>query len=114
MITIATTGDKFSQDESETAIISAKSVDNTTLTLNKSLQFDHLSENRIVGSGINKFTLKVQAEVGLLSRNVIFQGYNDNSWTHLMSAPSCPTGFLLFYFNLKMQTINLYKFKQMK
>lgn len=35
----------------------------------------------------------VRAEVGLLTRNVLFRGYNDDSWNILKTAPACPNGF---------------------
>lgn len=92
-IVIATTGDKFSPGQSETARILAKSPDRTTLTLDKNLQYVHLGEPRQVGSGAQVKYLQVRAEVGLLSRNVLFQGFKDDSWAPLLSAPACPAGF---------------------
>ena len=72
LIAIATTGDKLSPGESETAFITAKS--GKELTLDKPLEYTHLSEERTVGSGENLYTVNVKAEVGLLSRNVLFKG----------------------------------------
>ena len=92
-IVIATTGDRFSMGQSETAYVMAKSSDNKTLFLNSSLSHQHLSEQRTVGNGTNKLTISIMAEVGLLSHNVIFQGHNDNSWNRLYSAPACPETF---------------------
>jgi hypothetical protein len=93
-IVIATTGDKFSPGQSEAKIIIGKSIDNKTLTLDSKLQFDHLSVKRTVGTNANKTQdIYVMAEVGLLSRNVLFQGYSDKTWAPLLSAPACPDGY---------------------
>jgi hypothetical protein len=91
-IVIATTGDKFSPGESEVRTIVAKSSDNTTLILDSPLEFTHLCEIRTIGNGSNTVKLYVRAEVGLLSRNVVYQGYNDQSWAPLLSAQACPRG----------------------
>lgn len=91
-IVIASTGDKFSPGENELRIIVAKSNDNKTLSLNKELKHDHLCEKRTVGSGNNTQHIYIKAEVGLLSRNVLFQGNSDSSWSRLLSAPACPDG----------------------
>ena len=93
-IVIATTGDKFSPGESEVRTVVAKSSDNLTLVLDEALEFKHLCEIRTIGgNGTNKVQLNVRAEVGLLSRNVLFQGHNDNSWAPLLSASACAAGF---------------------
>lgn len=93
-IVIATTGDLLSQGQTEVRKIISVSNDKTTLTLDQPLQFTHLAEERTVsdGSGID-YKVWVRAEVGLLSRNVIFQGHNDDTWNSLRSAPACPDGF---------------------
>ena len=90
---IATTGDNLSMGETETAIIIDKSSDKTVLTLDRGLSFAHLSEKRTVGSGSIKTDLYIKAEVGLLSRNVKFQGWNDDSWNRLTTAEACPRTF---------------------
>lgn len=95
LIVIATTGDKFSPGQTEQARIIAKSADRTVLTLDKTLVFNHTKETRTVGSGINTKNIQIRAEVGLLTRNVIFQGFKDDSWAPLLSAPACPNGFVL-------------------
>lgn len=92
-IIIATTGDKFSPGESELAVITAKSGDSRTLTLNKQLKFEHLGTTRTVGTGATQKTFDVRAEVGLLTRNVKFQGHNDDTWNRLKTAKACPSGF---------------------
>lgn len=92
-IVIATTNDKYSIGQSEKRKILSKSADNTTLTLDKPLNYPHLGEIRTVGNESNKVDVYVRAEVGLLTRNVVFQGYSDPSWAPLLSAPACPAGF---------------------
>lgn len=72
LVAIATTGDKLSSGESESAFITKKS--GNELTLDKALKFTHLAEERTVGVGANSYTVHVKAEVGLLSRNVLFKG----------------------------------------
>jgi hypothetical protein len=88
-IVIATTGNKLSQGQSETNYIKSISADGKTLTLVSQLQFQHLSISRTVGG----ITIYIRAEVGLLSRNFIFRGVNDDSWNALRSANACPDGF---------------------
>jgi hypothetical protein len=92
-VVIATTGDKFSQGESEVRTIVAVSVDGKTLTLDSPLSYEHLSVKRTSG-GVDIY---IRAEVGLLSRNVVFNAINDNSWDSLRSAKACPDGFSMFY-----------------
>ena len=91
-IVITTTGDKFSPGQSEVKRIVGKSADNKTLTLNSQLKYTHLSEKRTVGTQ-KPVDIYVRAEVALLTRNVVFQGNNDDSWAPLLSAPACPSGF---------------------
>ena len=88
-IVIATTGDHLSQGETETNTIQAISADGKTITLKTPLQFQHLSVARTT----NGITVYIRAEVGLLSRNVVFNAINDDSWTALRSANACPDGF---------------------
>lgn len=87
-IVIATTGDNLSVGQSEVRIIKAISNDGKTLTVD-ALKFTHLAETRTVGG----VTVYVRAEVGLLTRNVVFNAVNDNSWNALKSASACPDGF---------------------
>ena len=89
-IVIATTGNKFSPGQSEVKIIVSKSSDNRTLTLDSPLQFTHLGVRRTLAGSVS---VDIFAEVGLLSRNVLFRGHNDDSWNSLYSAPACPNGF---------------------
>lgn len=69
-IVIATTGDKFSQGQSEIRTITAVSSNGLTLTLNSALSFTHLGVTQNVGPT----SVDLRAEVGLLSHNVIYQG----------------------------------------
>ena len=92
-IVIATTGDKLSQGQSETNYIKSISADRKTLTLMSPLKFQHLSISRTVGG----VTIYIRAEVGVLSRNVIFNAVNDDSWNALRSANACPDGFGNFF-----------------
>ncbi len=92
-IVIATTGNKFSNGQTETRMIVSKLADNQTLTLDRPLQFEHLAEMRTVGTGSRQLNIFVRAEVGLLTRNVVFKGNNDDSWAPFLTAPACPSGF---------------------
>ena len=89
-IVIATTGDYLSQGETEVRVITAKSSDNRTLTLDEPLAFQHLGVTRKITDSLS---VKIAAEVGLLTRNVVVRGYNDPSWQSIYSAPACPGGF---------------------
>lgn len=81
-IVIGTTGDKFSIDQNEVATIIEISNDRKVFTLSKMLSFDHLSETRTVGLNQTE-VLNIEAEVGLLSRNVVFKGNVDTTWQKL-------------------------------
>lgn len=69
-IIIATTGDRFSQSESEVRRITNISSDGLTLTLDKPLTYTHLG----VIQQVNTTSIEVRGEVGLLSHNVVIQG----------------------------------------
>ena len=69
-IVIATTGNFQSQGETETRTITAVSSNGLTLTLNAALTYQHLGVTQTVGSTSVEF----RAEVGLLSRNIVFRG----------------------------------------
>jgi hypothetical protein len=88
-IVIATTGHKSSQGQSETNFITSISPDKKTLTLQAPLKFQHLSISRTVGG----VTVQIRAEVGLLSRNVVLNGVDEQNWNAYRSANSCPDGF---------------------
>lgn len=70
-IVIATTSDRLSQKESEVRRISNISSNGLILTLDRPLTYTHLGLTHTV----NSVPLEMRAEVGLLSHNVIFQGY---------------------------------------
>lgn len=82
-IILAPTGDKRSVGNHDQRTITSKSNGDRTLTLDRPLDWDHLSEARTVGTGSNTVTVHVRAEVGLLSRNIVFRGHNDDSWNDL-------------------------------
>ncbi|CAF0710276.1 unnamed protein product [Brachionus calyciflorus] len=92
-IVIATTGNYLSQGENEVRKISAISIDKKTLTLDTPLTYTHLSVIRTIGSGIDTRQVEIRAEVGLLTRNVVYQGNNDESWSSLKSSNACPSGY---------------------
>ena len=71
VIVIATTGDYMSQAQSETRTITAVSSNGLTLTLDSPLTYQHLGVTQTVGTTSVQF----RAEVGLLSHNVVFQGW---------------------------------------
>lgn len=77
-IVIATTGDYLSQGQTETRIITA--INGNTITLNSPLKFQHLSVTRIVGDT----SVSIMAEVGLLTRNVVYQGKTNKSKFNFM------------------------------
>jgi len=86
-IVIASTGDKLSQKENEVRTITVIANDKKTLTLDKKLEYTHVS----VQETINGKTIEYRAEVGLLTRNVKFQGSVDLQWNDTIEA--CPEGF---------------------
>lgn len=69
-IVIATTGDRFSQGQSEIRRIIEISNNGSTLTLDQPLSYTYLG----VVYHLNRTTIEVRSEIGLLSRNVVFQG----------------------------------------
>jgi len=68
-IVIATTGDYLSQGQTETKFIT--SINGNKISLDSPLNFMHLSVTRNVG---DTTSVSIMAEVGLLTRNVLFQG----------------------------------------
>jgi hypothetical protein len=70
LIVIATTGDLLSQGETETRLIT--SVSGNVITLDRPLNFTHLSVTRVISGAVS---VTIQAEVGLLTRNVLYQGF---------------------------------------
>ncbi|CAF3773857.1 unnamed protein product [Rotaria sp. Silwood1] len=86
-IVIATTGDRFSQKESEIRRIVNISSDGLTLTLDIPLKYTHLG----VIQTLNSTTIEIRGEVGLLSHNVVFQGSITETWDETIE--ECPAGF---------------------
>jgi len=90
-ILVATTGGHKSQDETETFFLAGVSVDSgtgqTTLTLDGTLQYDHLGITETYDDGT---VLELRAEVGLLTHNIVFQGAPEVENTEQL--PPCPEG----------------------
>jgi hypothetical protein len=107
-IVIATTGDKSSQGQTETNFITSISADKKTLTLQTPLKFQHLSISRTVGG----VTVQIRAEVGLLSRNIVLNGVDEQNWNAYRLANSCPDGFgnISVLKNIFIKSLNLNSF----
>ncbi|CAF4466498.1 unnamed protein product, partial [Rotaria magnacalcarata] len=86
-IIIATTSDRFSQRESEIRQITNISSNGLILMLDSPLTYTHLG----LVQSVNSITVEVRAEVGLLTHNVVFQGYVTPTWNDTIAA--CPSGF---------------------
>uniref|UniRef100_H2Y4C5 G8 domain-containing protein n=1 Tax=Ciona savignyi TaxID=51511 RepID=H2Y4C5_CIOSA len=86
-IVIATTGHRHSQKETETAKITSVS-SNNKLTLDKQLKYEHLC---VVQTFTGSVTVETCAEVGLLTRNIVFRGSDNQEWHDVI--PACPEGF---------------------
>ncbi len=89
-IVISTTGDLASQGETEVRKIISKIDNNQTLILDSPLNFTHLGVTRHIAGNVSVY---IYAEVGLLTRNILFRGNNDDTWNNFYSAPACPAGF---------------------
>ena len=68
--------------------IASISRDGMTLTLTQALRHNHLGETQTFADGTR---IEVRAEVGLLTRNVVFRGSNDVQWNAKIEA--CPEDF---------------------
>nr|XP_018672072.2 fibrocystin-L-like [Ciona intestinalis] len=86
-IVIATTGLRHSQSQTEKRSISAISADGRTLNLTAALNYKHLG----VSESFGNHTIHFRAEVGLLTRNIVFRGSDDHVWHD--DIPACPDGF---------------------
>ncbi|KAA0710214.1 Fibrocystin-L Polycystic kidney and hepatic disease 1-like protein 1 [Triplophysa tibetana] len=87
-IVIASTGNRHSQRENELRRIASVSDDGRTLNLTEPLTFTHL------GLSVNlpdKTVFQARAEVGLLTRNIVIRGSNNQEWNDQI--PACPAGF---------------------
>ncbi|XP_073714530.1 fibrocystin-L [Misgurnus anguillicaudatus] len=87
-IIIASTGDSHSQRENELRRIASVSADSRTLTLTEPLTYTHLGVSVTLPDGT---VFEARAEVGLLTRNIVVRGSNNQEWND--SIPACPDGF---------------------
>ena len=87
-IVISTTGHLNSQNENEERMIQAIDESRTIITLDKSLDYTHLGHTETFPNGK---TLEMRAEVGILTRNIKFQGSKSSEWDDKI--PKCPGGF---------------------
>ncbi|XP_062600839.1 fibrocystin-L-like [Saccostrea cucullata] len=87
VIVIATTGHRHTQQQTEQRTISSVSADGITLTLTQPLGYEHLG----VTARYGEHDIELRAEVGLLTRNIVIQGTNNEVWNDLIEA--CPDGF---------------------
>ncbi|XP_076825620.1 fibrocystin-L-like isoform X2 [Clavelina lepadiformis] len=87
-IVIASTGTRHSQKENEKRKISNISPDLLTITMDSALEYKHLGVTEVLADGTE---VEFRAEVGLLSRNVVFRGTNDVAWNDEIEA--CEAGF---------------------
>jgi cell migration-inducing and hyaluronan-binding protein len=86
-IIIASTGPANSVVQNELHTVVSVAADGVTITINGTLQFDHLGVMEIAGS----HSLEYRAEVGMLTRNIVIQGDRDPQWDVKIEA--CPAGF---------------------
>nr|XP_055075552.1 fibrocystin-L-like [Misgurnus anguillicaudatus] len=87
-IVIASTGNSHSQRENELRRIASVSADGRTLTLTEPLTYTHLGVSVTLPGGT---VFEARAEVGLLTRNIVVRGSNNQEWNDLI--PACPAGF---------------------
>ncbi|KAK7468041.1 hypothetical protein BaRGS_00036745, partial [Batillaria attramentaria] len=79
-IVIPTTSHRHSWAQNEVRKIDAISGDGLTLTLDKPLDYKHVSEEHTLGSGDTLATVALRGEVGLLSHNVKLIGSENDEW----------------------------------
>ncbi|XP_045915057.1 PKHD1 like 1, tandem duplicate 1 [Micropterus dolomieu] len=87
-IVIASTGHRHSQKENEVRRIAAVSADGKTLTLTEPLKYTHLGVTVTLPNGT---VFEGRAEVGLLTRNIVVRGSQNQEWNDNIAA--CPDGF---------------------
>lgn len=68
--------------------LTAVSPDGLTLTLNEPLKYTHLGVSVTLPDGT---VFEARAEVGLLTRNIVVRGSQQNEWNDEIEA--CPDGF---------------------
>lgn len=79
---------RHSQRENEVRKIIAVSPDGLTLTLNEPMKYTHLGVSVTLPDGT---IFEARAEVGLLTRNIVVQGSQNQEWNEEIEA--CPDGF---------------------
>ncbi|XP_011607160.2 fibrocystin-L isoform X2 [Takifugu rubripes] len=87
-IVVASTGHRHSQRENEVRKITAVSQDGLTVTLNEPLKYTHLGVSVTLPDGT---IFEARAEVGLLTRNIVVRGSQNQEWNKEIEA--CPDGF---------------------
>ncbi|XP_061164553.1 fibrocystin-L-like [Saccostrea echinata] len=87
VIVIATTGHRHTQQQTEQHTISSISADGRTLTLTQPLEYEHVG----VLARYGEQDIELRAEVGILTRNIVIQGTNNEEWNDPIEA--CPDGF---------------------
>ncbi|KAI7798957.1 putative fibrocystin-L, partial [Triplophysa rosa] len=87
-IVIASTGHRHSQRENELRRIASVSDDGRTLNLTEPLTYTHLGVSVNLPDGT---AFQARAEVGLLTRNIVIRGSNNQEWNDQI--PACPAGF---------------------
>ena len=86
-IVIASTGDSGSMNQNEERTIKSISNDGITLVLNEPVTYKHIS----IEQTFRKHIVESRAEVGLLSRNIKFQGSKNNEFIEKL--PECEDNF---------------------
>ncbi|KAI7798962.1 putative fibrocystin-L [Triplophysa rosa] len=86
-IVIASTGNRHSQRENELRRIASVSHDGRTLNLTEPLTYTHLGVSVNLPDGT---AFQARAEVGLLTRNIVIRGSNNQEWNDQI--PACPDG----------------------
>lgn len=79
---------RHSQRENEVRKLTAVSQDGLTLTLNEPLKYTHLGVSVTLPDGT---VFEARAEVGLLTRNIVVRGSQNQEWNDDIEA--CPDGF---------------------
>lgn len=79
---------RHSQKENELRKIAAVSADGKTLTLTEALAYTHLGVSVTLPDGT---LFQARAEVGLLTRNILVRGSQQQEWSDAIQA--CPDGF---------------------
>uniref|UniRef100_A0A3P9KTK4 Polycystic kidney and hepatic disease 1 (autosomal recessive)-like 1 n=1 Tax=Oryzias latipes TaxID=8090 RepID=A0A3P9KTK4_ORYLA len=87
-IVIASTGHRHSQRENEVRKIASVSANGKTLTLTEPLTYTHLGVSVTLPDGT---VFEGRAEVGLLTRNILVRGSQQQEWNDNIEA--CPDGF---------------------